>query len=204
MNLKKLLLICSLMLALTPKAFSQLGGYGTICFDCIGSIEVGAVSSNVKGIGPTSSKPGFYIGFYSFKEINDNFALRFGANYTNHGAKLKDANYNLNIHSLRGALSLHYFIKQRYQVFGGGDFGGNFSKGEGSLDDEIYSKDGIKKGVVNLLDASVFMGAGIIVAEKIDISLKYNLGVTNLNDYKEGNAWKANWITLSVGYTFRD
>jgi opacity protein-like surface antigen len=54
------------------------------------------------------------------------------------------------------------------------------------------------------LDASVFIGVGYILIDNIDINLKYNYGVTDINKNPEESDLKKNWLTLSIGYTFRD
>ena len=52
-------------------------------------------------------------------------------------------------------------------------------------------------------DASIIIGAGKIFFDTIDVNIRYNLGVTNINKDINGPKLKKNWLTLSVGYTFR-
>jgi len=191
----------------TSKAQFYHGG-GVLCFDCSTSIEAGAILSNVSGMDDASSKIGFYIGFYQYKYISDKFSLRMGTSYNNLGAKVKGADKPLIFHSVNLPITLHYLINDNIQVFAGGELGTNFFGELPKFEDNETISDYIDfRDNFTLFDASVVVGVGYIILNSIDINLKYNLGVTNI--YKPESTFddfnmKKNWLTLSLGYTFRD
>ena len=205
--MKKLLLTLTIALCSFFYGNAQyIGGYGggSLCLDCYSSIEVGALSSNISGLEDSSAKLGFYIGFYQFRYISESFSLRSGISYNNIGAEIDGYEDPLIIHSINIPLSLHYTYDYKFQGFIGGELGTNFFgklpayESEDSFDHSFEFSD-----TLTYFDASIFVGAGYIIAEHIDINIKYNFGVTNISKAPD-TEWKKNWLTLSVGYTFRD
>lgn len=191
-----------LLLSITFSAEAQYYG-GSICFDCETSIEIGAASSDISGMGDTSRKTGFYIGLYQYKPFSESFALRFGTSYTNLGTKIKEFDQPLITHTISFPASFHYIYRYKFQGFVGGDFNFNISSKIPDEEGNTVSAFGLSDKI-SFFDASIFVGGGIIVANNIDINLKYHLGVTNLNAGDESDSkLKKNWMTLSVGYTFR-
>ena len=202
--MKKLLFLTVFTLFSTFYSYSQYMGGGGFCIDCYSSIEVGANTSNISGLEGAESKLGFYIGFYQYRYLSESFSLRYGASYNNLGAKIKGYDDPIVIHGINFPLSVHYTYQNQFQGFLGGELGTNFF---GSLP-EYESSDPFDQtfefqDTFTLFDASIFVGVGYIIAEHIDINLKYNYGVTNISQSPEED-WKKNWLTLSVGYTFRD
>lgn len=180
------------------------GHYGTgfLCFDCDYSLEAGPLLSNINGV-EANERVGFYLGLYQYKEINDQWSLRFGLGYANLGAKLKENNENFVLHSmLIEPISVHYTFNKKFKTFLGGTLGaityGNnpFSEKETG---STFFPDGIKH-----LDFSLFAGVGYRFTDNIDLNLKYNLGLTNLNDMEDSDIkWKMNYLSLGVAYIFR-
>ncbi|MAN28672.1 MULTISPECIES: porin family protein [Mesonia] len=184
--------------------FANAQFYGGFCFDCESSIEAGVVYSNISGLEGASPKAGFYIGFYQFAYLSDDFALRAGTSYSNIGAEVDGYENPLVIHSIGFPLSLHYQYKYSFQVFAGGELGTNFFgqlpayESEDTFDNSFEFSDQFTS-----FDASIIIGAGKIFFDTIDVNIRYNLGVTNINKDINGPKLKKNWLTLSVGYTFR-
>src|SRR5690554_1759489 len=208
--MKKLLLTLGFAMCVTF-SHSQMfyGGGGSVCLDCYSSIEVGAVSSNISGLDNSSQKIGFHFGYYSYKYVSETVTFRFGVSYDNLGATLDDPDNLLEsnrliIHSINFPLSVHYTYNNQFQGFAGGEAGTNFfGKIPARKTSSTQYVDYDFNSNFNLFDASVFVGAGYILANNIDINLKYNLGVTNVSKNDDNN-WKKNWFTLSIAYTFRD
>ncbi|WP_413512277.1 hypothetical protein [Myroides odoratus] len=100
-------------------------------------------------------------------------------------------------------VSVHYTFKNKFKTFIGGDLGTTISAKNPYDEDEpgmtLFAES------IKFFDFSLFFGGGYKLTDKIDINLKYNLGLTNINDSKEENAkkWRKNYLTLSMGYTFR-
>jgi opacity protein-like surface antigen len=199
-------------------SFSQFHHYGymNICEECYTSIEVGGISSNISGYPGATSKMGFYFGIFQFRPLGDGekFALRTGISYNNIGSKVEGFDTPLVIHSINAPLGLHYRINEKVQVFGGGELGTNLlvktpQKEILASDLSSYYNSSYYNSTNNgftSFDASAYLGVGYIFKENIDINLKYNLAMTSINagDVLERDKWKKSWLTLSVGYTFRD
>lgn len=112
-------------------------------------------------------------------------------------------NDRLIIHSIDIPLSVHYTYKNLFQGFLDGELGTNFFGELPTYKNTNSSNEFDFRENFKLFDASVFVGGGYILVNNIDINLKYNFGVTNINENESYN-WKKNWLTLSIAYTFRD
>lgn len=189
----------------TSQAQYRYGYGGFMCYSCDTSIEAGILLSNVNGL-EASERPGFYLGLYEYKEFNDNWAIRFGVGYTNTGAKLKDYKKDFILHSgILEPISVHYTFMKKYKVFLGGDLAMHVAgkvpmNGPDDSDFTFLPKN------INTIDFSLFAGTGYKVTENIDLHLRYNLGLSNLNDAEDDDKkakWKRNYLTVSFAYTFR-
>jgi Outer membrane protein beta-barrel domain len=207
-NIKKSLLAIGLLTAsLLP---SQHITY-IICEDCYSGLEVGVNQSNVTGFPQGSPKIGFYAGFFRFKPMNEKFTLGIGATYNNIGAKVSGYDTPLIIHSINSPVGIYYRINDMFQCFAGGELGVNMfgklpqNEKTAAVSDTYFGKDFDMMHTFKAFDGGVFAGAGYILANNIDINLRYSLGLTsvNKNDHLEKNPWKKNFLTLSIGYTFR-
>lgn len=207
--MKKLLLTLGFTICITFSHSQMFYGGSNVCFDCYGSIEVGAVSSNISGLDNSSQKIGFHFGLYSYKYVSETVTFRFGFSYDNLGATLDDPdnlleNNRLIIHSINFPLSVHYTYNNQFQGFAGGELGTNFfGKIPVPKANDLQYVNYDFNSHFKFFDASIFVGAGYILANNIDINLKYNLGVTNVSK-EDSNNWKKNWFTLSIAYTFRE
>lgn len=185
-------------------SYSQIYNRVSICEECYYSLEVGGVNSIISGVEDSSPKLGLYAGIFEYIPISEKLAIRAGATYSNIGSKVKDFDTPIKIHSINTPVSLHYRFKENLQFFGGGELGSNFHYKlpmKKNSDQEFEIVDSFKP-----IDFSAFLGIGYILLNHIDFNLKYNLGFTNLNngDNFNENPLKKNWLTLSVGYTFRE
>ena len=200
----KKFLIVSILIIASQQVMSQYYYSGIFCDDCYSSLEVGVVQSNISGLDGASSKSGFHLGIYQFRYISESFAIRYGSSYTNLGANIKGSEEPIVFHSINFPLSVHYDYNNKFQGFLGGELGTNFfgkiPSSEGDTIDQLFDF----RDQFTLFDASVFLGAGYIIIETIDINLKYNIGVTNINTDVSGPDLRKNWLTLSVAYTWRD
>lgn len=200
--MKKFSLITVLLFS-TSLSWGQFG----LCVDCYGSIETGAVLSNVNGLEKASAKTGFYLGYYNYKWINDSFSFRSGLSYQSLGADIEGFDDAFRVNSIGVPLSLHYTYNQIVQGFVGVEGSTNLS-GKFPPDSENANDNSDVffdfRDNVSLFHASAFLGGGIIIAKNIDISAKYNFGLTNINTSVNESKWKHNWLTISVAYTWRE
>ena len=202
MNLKLHLTFLLLFLSFYTSYAQYYGGNGFFCYDCTFTVEVGGTLANVNGI-EASEKAGLYVGIFNSYEFNDTWAIRYGMGYANLGAKIKEHNTNIVLHTvLIEPASVHYTIKDRFKTFLGGNIGISMAGKNPYSEEEsgmMLMPDGIK-----FFDLSIFAGGGYKLTDEIDLNLKYNLGLTNINNMEDSTAkWKKNWLTLSVAYTFR-
>jgi hypothetical protein len=200
----KNLLVSILCLFYFNTSKAQIG----LCFDCYGSVETGMVYSNIGGLDNTEGKPGFYIGWYNYYWLSESLSLRYGSTYQTLGAQTDNMQNDFVIHSFNFPLSLHYIYDNIFQIFGGAEVGtnifGSLSEDEGFINNHNFSD------AITLLDGSIFLGGGLLIADRIDINFKYNFGITDIrtdqfkNTNESTNPWTKNWLTLGIAYTWRD
>ncbi|MBB1150732.1 MULTISPECIES: outer membrane beta-barrel protein [unclassified Myroides] len=183
-------------------SYAQYYGNGFFCYTCDFGIEIGGTASNINGL-DTSEKAGIYIGIYNSYEFNDTWAIRYGLGYANLGARSKEYKTNVVLHTmLIEPISVHYSFKNKFKTFTGVNIGSTIVS-KNPYNEEEPGMTLFGKGI-KFMDMSVFAGAGYKLTENIDLNLKYDLGLTNINDIEGSkDKWKKNWLTLSVAYTFR-
>jgi len=190
--MKKTLLLLLALIGFSNQSNAQMYyGNGFLCLDCYANIEIGGNMTMLSGMDKAKSKIGFSASLNNYKEINENIYLKFGFSYNNLGVKFEDNIDDLVIHTIGGNIGINYLQQRDYQFFGGFQLEGNLLK------NSVYRDD----FEIKFLTYSVYAGAGLIFAENIELSVKYNLGLANLSenpDYK----LKRNHLTLSLGYTF--
>ncbi|MGG5506417.1 MULTISPECIES: outer membrane beta-barrel protein [unclassified Myroides] len=201
----KLHLTLLLLFLCVYSSHAQYGGYrhvnSYICYSCDFGIEVGALMSNIKGL-DASEKPGFYIGLYNIKEFNENWALRFGLGYANLGAKTKELNTNIVLHTaLIEPVRVNYTFRNKIKTFVGMNIGMTML-GKNPFNEDQPELTFFPKGI-RMLDYSLFAGAGYKLTDQMDLNLKYDLGLNNINELENSkDRWKKNWLMLSAAYTF--
>jgi len=205
--MKKLLLLLLVCLS-SHYSNAQFYGGGFIsgwCYECYTSIEAGVISSSIEGLENSSNKTGLYLGVYQNAYLNDFMSLRTGLTYNNLGAEIEGFKDPLIIHSINTPISLHFIFDQKIQVFGGLEIGANlFGKFPTNENSDNFDQSFDFSDNIEFLDLSALFGVGYIIADHIDINVKYNLGLTDISDNPALGELKKNWFTLSVGYSFRD
>ena len=190
--MKKILLLLLVLIGFSNQSHAQYYGNGFICLDCYGNIEVGANLTTIPNMEGAKPRIGFSAALNNYKEFNENIYLKFGISYHNLGAKFENEDTeDLTIHTIGGTIGLNYVQQRDYQFFGGLQIEGNILK------NWVY-RDDVE---INFLTYSIYGGAGLIFAENIELSVKYNLGLDNLSNNSEDN-WKRSYLSLTLGYTF--
>ena len=195
-------LLFFLSLYTTQAQYGYGYGNGFLCYSCDFGVEIGGTLSNINGL-DTSEKPGLYIGIFNTYDFNDNWGIRFGLGYASLGAKVKEYDTNIVLHHmLIEPVSVHYTFKEKFKTFVGATFGGTIY-GKNPYNEEspeaTFFPEGIKP-----FDFSLFAGGGYKLTDNLDVNLRYNLGLTNINDMENStDKWKSNWLSLSLAYTFR-
>ncbi|QQU02430.1 outer membrane beta-barrel protein [Myroides odoratus] len=183
-------------------ANAQFYGNDLYCYDCDFGIEVGGTLSNINGL-DASEKAGLFIGLYNSYDFNDHWAIRFGLGYANLGARIKEYNTNVVLHTAPiEPISVHYTFKQKFKTFLGANLGMTFYGKNPYNEEEPGMK--LMPESIKFFDVSLFAGGGYKLTDNLDLNLRYNLGMTNINNMEDSDAkWKNNWMSLSVAYTFR-
>jgi len=124
-----------------------------------------------------------------------------GGAYSNEGAKPKDYNTSLILHTFNIPVSGHYIYKRKYQAFLGGEIGMIMASKDptNKENDEMM----LFGDTIDFFDYRVFIGGGVFLtkSKNVALNLKYNLGLSNISAV-EGVKWKRNALTLSLEYTF--
>lgn len=193
--MKKTLLLLLALIGWANQANAQMYyGSGYLCLDCYPNIEVGANYPMISGMDNAKPKLGFNVGLFNYKEINEKIYIKFGPSFsqfkTGFDAEGVD---DLTINTFSGNIAVHYLEQRNYQFFGGFSLEGNLAK------DWIYFHNDAPE--IKFLTYSIYAGGGLIFAERIELSVKYNLGLTNITSNSDYN-WKRNYLSLNLGYTF--
>lgn len=192
--MKKTLLSLLILMGWTNQSNAQIYYSRFLCHDCYGNIEIGANLPMFSGIDNAKTKVGFSVAANTYKEINENFFLKLGPEFSQFKIGFDDANVeDLTIYTVAGNIGVHYIERRNYQFFGGVNIEGNLTK------DRMYYSG--TSNEIQFLTYSLYAGAGLIFDKKIELSAKYNLGLTSINSNPE-QKWKRNYASLSLGYTF--
>lgn len=198
LHLTFLLFFLSLYSAQAQYGYSN----GWWCYACDFGIEVGGVVSNINGM-DASEKAGLYIGLFNSYEFNDNWGIRYGMGYANVGAKIKEYDTSVVLHTMIiEPISVHYTFRDKFKTFLGANIGSTMV-GKNPYNEEEPGMTLFPKGIKHF-DFSLFAGGGYKLTDNLDVNLRYNLGLTNINDMEDStDKWKTNWLVLSLAYTFR-
>lgn len=192
--MKKTLLSLLILMGWTNQSNAQIYYSRFLCHDCYGNIEIGANLPMFSGIDNAKPKMGYSVAVGSYKEINERIYLKFGPSFSQFKIDFEnEAVEDLAIYTIAGNIGVHYLEKRDYQFFGGVNIEGNISK-------NWMSHSGTDRDI-EFLTYSLYAGAGLIFAERIELSAKYNLGLNSIVKNPENN-WKRNYFSLSLGYTF--
>lgn len=192
--MKKTLLSLFVFMGWANQSNAQIYYSRFLCQDCYGNIEVGANLPMFSGIDNAKPKVGYSVAASSYKEINENIFLKFGPAFSQFKVGFDDANIeDLTIYTVTGNVGVHYIEKRDYQFFGGVNIEGNLTKDRMSYSDA--------NNEIEFLTYSLYAGGGLILAKRLELNAKYNLGLTSINSNPE-QKWKRNYVSLSLGYTF--
>lgn len=193
-QMKKTLLLLLLFNGWSNQSNAQMYGNSFICLDCYANIEVGANLPMFSGMENAKPKVGFSVAFNSYKEINERIYLKFGPSFSQFKVGFDQEGVDdLSIYTITGNVGVHYLKQRDYQFFGGVNLEGNLSKDWMSFNNEDRE--------VEFLTYSLYAGGGLIFAERIELSAKYNFGLNSIVKTPENN-WKRNYFSLTLGYTF--
>lgn len=150
-------------------------------------------------------KPSFYLGGLALFEINDYFAIQPELIYSRQGSKMK---YSVDGHSVKAWNRLNYlnipiiaklYILEGLSIDVGPQFGfllnGKTKTKAGGETAKTSTSDAYKT-----FDVSFAMGATYALFYNINVSAKYNLGLTKVN--KEGKTSKNSVIQIGMEYMF--
>jgi opacity protein-like surface antigen len=172
--------------------------------------KVGLNSSNLRGDMDFDSKIGFNAGAFTEISFSDKFIFQPELLFSAQGAKFEESEGNatvsIKVNYLNIPLMLKYGVtdklflefgpqlgfllsaKSKYEVA----YGGETDSGEQDIKDSSKS-----------FDFGLNFGASFDVAEKIMIGVRYNLGVSNINDDDRDDDKAQNAVfSLSLGYRF--
>ena len=179
--MKKLMLIAAMMVA-------------SVCANAQMFVKpmVGGTMSTFTGDNTDNCK--FKIGIVAGGEfgyfITDKFAATAGLLYTMEGAKFKHADDKTNLEYLNIPVLANYYIIPGLAIKAGIQPGFLTKAKHGDLD----IKENCKK-----LDISIPLGLSYDISDFV-IDARYNLGVSNVNDFEHSPSQKNGVIMLTVGY----
>jgi len=194
-QMKKTLLSLLILIGWSNHSNAQMYyGRGFLCLDCYSNIEVGANLPMFSGMDNVKPKVGFSVAVSSYKEINERIYLKFGPSFSQFKVGIDQEGVDdLTINTIIGNVGVHYLKQRDYQFFGGINIEGNLVKDWLSYNNTSYD--------IEFLTYSVYAGGGLIFAERLELSAKYNLGLKNIAKHPDNN-WKRNYFSLTLGYTF--
>lgn len=159
-----------------------------------------------------SGKPGFHLGGFTKFDLKDNFSVLPEIMYSTQGANDQDRDdwqrTRLNYLNLAApirytfSMNLHLFVGPQIGLLTGGEF-----EEEDKFDGErrYHNAKHLLKGT----DFSLVTGLGYSLSSGIEFGLRYNLGLTNINDnpadraiYEPRQIIKNRVFQISVGYIF--
>ncbi|AWK02804.1 PorT family protein [Flavobacterium crocinum] len=171
-------------------------------------VKGGVNLSNFTGdIEDASSKVGFHVGGFAEFKLSDKFAIQPELLYSAQGAKFEDSfsKEKVSMSYLNIPIMAKYYIIDKLSVEAGPQAGfllSAKSNWESSYNGKVASgKDNIKD-IFKTTDFSFNVGAGYDFTENLSAGLRYNFGLSNISDSKEGGKIHNNVISLSLGYKF--
>ena len=179
--MKKLMLIAALMVA-TLSANAQM----------FVKPMVGGTMSTITGDNTDNCKYKFGIvagGEFGYF-ITDKFAATAGLLYTMEGTKIKHADHNTNLEYLNIPVLANYYIIPGLAVKAGIQ--------PGILTKAKHGDNDIKDNCKSL-DISIPFGVSYDISDFV-IDARYNLGVSNVNDYEHAPSQKNGFFMLTIGY----
>jgi hypothetical protein len=187
--MKRFLLLAAALL-ISTSAFAQNFEWG---------VKAGLnLATSTKSEGMAKMKPSLYAGAFVELKLGDFVGIQPELVYSRQGFNVKEAgetaNYRMNYLNLPILAKL--YVLENLSL----DLGPQFGYMIGSK--FAYDGESIETGVeMNDFDVSFGVGLSYKIAEKFDISARYNLGLTNWAKDDAANS-KNSVIQIGVGYRF--
>ncbi|KIA99659.1 hypothetical protein OA88_19535 [Flavobacterium sp. JRM] len=160
-----------------------------------------------------SSKVGFQVGGFAEIKLSDKFFVQPELLYSTQGAKSKVSAYDFSSESnfkfgyLNVPVMAKYYVMDKFSLEAGPQIGFLVSaKNDYSYSVLGYNESGKEdvKDQFKSIDFGVNFGAGYDFTENISAGVRYNLGLSNITDFGDGDnaKFKNSVFSLSVGYKF--
>ncbi len=161
-------------------------------FGVKGGVNVASLSGNNLGLGTLGSKVSFHIGGMAVIPISEKFAAQPELLYSSQGSKWNFGNIsNLKLDYVNLPLLGKYFIIK------------GLSAEAGVVVGYLLSTNAPDKSDYSSIDIAIAIGASYKLNDNIFFSLRYNKGVTDINnDPNIDFANKNNVFQISAGYSF--
>ncbi|MGO4772300.1 porin family protein [Flavobacterium sp. W22_SRS_FK3] len=165
-------------------------------------VKAGVNFANVGGDAEdTKTLVGFQVGGFAEIKLTEKFAIQPELLYSAQGAKNEDSfggetyKYDTKLDYLNVPVMAKYFITEAFSVEAGPQIGFLLSAKEDGEDFKDYAKS---------IDFGLNFGAGYDFTENLSAGVRYNLGLSNINDGEGSDDYKVNnsVFSLSVGYKF--
>ncbi len=137
------------------------------------------------------SKTSFHIGVMAKYQFNEQFGIQPEIVYSMEGAEIEDSEIDFNFINI--PILFTYNPAEIFSIHAGPQFG---ILTTAEIDGEDF-KDEIKS-----LNLSLGIGAAVELTNGFTGGVRYNLGLSNLNDSEDDGEIKANAFQLYVGYFF--
>lgn len=180
-----------------------------IKFGAKAGLNLATITGDLEDI---KSRTSFHIGGVAEIEINEDFAVQPELLYSAQGAKYDG--FTLALDYINLPIMAKYFVTEEFSLEAGPQFGfllsaklkedSSSNNGGGSTNtlgrraESVDVKDSVKS-----FDYGLNFGASYLVDANIFVSLRYNLGLANGNDFDDSEGdFKNSVFQLSVGYFF--
>lgn len=151
-------------------------------------IKFGANYSTISDASGLDNKTGFHAGAFAALKFNDKVALQGELLYSQQGAKFSPGDFNLDYVNV--PVIVKYYLVQGLNIQLGPQFGFLVNDKIPNLDD-FYD--------IESMDFSAVMGMGYDLPFGLRIDGRYNLGLTDITNNKDG---KNQVFSLALGYSF--
>lgn len=149
----------------------------------------------------TKALVGFQVGGFAEIKLTEKFAIQPELLYSTQGAKNEDSfggetyKYDSKFDYLNVPVMAKYFVTKGLSVEAGPQIGFLLSAKEDGEDAKDYVKS---------IDFGANFGVGYDFTENISAGIRYNLGLSNINDSDSSDDYKVNnnVFSLTVGYKF--
>lgn len=208
----KKIMLSVVALIFTSGAFAQLD---KIEYGVKGGINIANISNMEVSLDSKGMKPGIYLGAFAKYRINDYLGVQAELIYSRQGicGKTKEAEGDSNV--FKGKIRANYinipilakvYLLENLAIDFGPQFGFLCNSKIKLKEDETVIKTDFEKATnlnTNVFDFSIAMGATYNITKQIDVSLRYNLGITKIiKQHYDGEKNRNGVIQIGAGYSF--